>query len=139
MCALCAVRPPKCHAGTARREETMKIAKGQQVERELAIRVGNIALAGGLTVPAEARGIILFAHGSGSSRFSPRNQFVARRLQEAELATLLMDLLTPAEEDADATTGHLRFDIGLLSGRLVAATDFLAQDPLTRPLPIGYF
>ena len=86
-----------------------------------------------------AGGVVLFAHGSGSSRHSRRNQFVAQRLQEAGLATLLMDLLSLEEEQEDALTGHLRFDIGLLARRLVAATEWLSQDPHTRQLPVGYF
>ena len=82
---------------------------------------------------------MLFAHGSGSSRHSPRNRYVARVLNEAKLATLLVDLLTPDEEAVDLRTAHLRFDIGLLAGRLVGATDWLTQYPDTRALRIGYF
>jgi dienelactone hydrolase len=96
-------------------------------------------LEGDLAVPTAAQGIILFAHGSGSGRHSPRNRFVARALQEAGLATLLIDLLTAEEEDLDRTTGHLRFDIGLLAGRLLGATDWLGDRPETRSLPLGYF
>src|SRR5207237_9296516 len=81
----------------------------------------------------------LFAHGSGSSRLSPRNRHVARVLNEATLATLLVDLLTPEEEAIDARTAHLRFDISLLAQRLVAATDWLADHPDTRGLRVGYF
>lgn len=94
---------------------------------------------GALAVPAAAKGVVLFAHGSGSSRHSPRNRFVADVLQQAGLATLLMDLLTPEEEDVDQYTRHLRFDIGLLAERLIGAVDWLARQPLTRNLPIGLF
>ena len=80
-----------------------------------------------------------FAHGSGSSRFSPRNRAVARALNEAGFATLLLDLLTRDEEQVDAYTGHLRFDVALLGERLVAATDWLAGETATRTLPIAYF
>jgi putative phosphoribosyl transferase len=83
---------------------------------------------------------VLFAHGSGSSRHSPRNRNVARMLNRANLATLLVDLLTPEEEEAlDVRTAHLRFDIGLLTGRLIGATDWLTQHPDTRHLRVGYF
>jgi pimeloyl-ACP methyl ester carboxylesterase len=82
---------------------------------------------------------VLFAHGSGSSRHSPRNRYVARLLNEAKLATLLLDLLTAEEEAIDLRTAHLRFDIGLLAERLIGATDWLTQHPDTRDLPIGYF
>jgi dienelactone hydrolase len=82
---------------------------------------------------------VLFAHGSGSGRHSPRNRYVARALQRAGLATLLIDLLTPEEEEADLRSGHLRFDVGLLAGRLAAATDWLAENPDTGDLRIGYF
>jgi dienelactone hydrolase len=96
-------------------------------------------LEGDLLVPAGARGVVLFAHGSGSSRFSPRNRYVAEVLQSALLATLLMDLLTPAEEAEDAATSRLRFDISLLSRRIGDATDWLAAQGETRTLRIGYF
>jgi putative phosphoribosyl transferase len=89
--------------------------------------------------PEGARGVVLFAHGSGSSRHSVRNRFVAGALRGGGLATLLLDLLTPDEEAVDARTAHLRFDIGLLAHRLVAATDWLTANPDTRGLKIGYF
>ena len=82
---------------------------------------------------------MLFAHGSGSSRHSPRNRHVARVLNQAKLATLLIDLLTSAEEAVDLRTAQLRFDIGLLAERLIAATDWLVRQPDTRPLRLGYF
>ncbi|HEY8669035.1 MAG TPA: dienelactone hydrolase family protein [Tepidisphaeraceae bacterium] len=103
------------------------------------IPVGRLILDGDLTVPDHAQGVVLFAHGSGSSRHSTRNRFVARELQDGGLATLLMDLLTVEEERADEVTGHLRFDISLLAERLVAATDWLAGRDDSRGLPVGYF
>jgi dienelactone hydrolase len=108
-------------------------------ERLVRVPVGSITLDGNLTLPEGARGVVLFAHGSGSSRHSPRNRHVARMLNEAELATLLIDLLTSEEERIDLRTAHLRFDIGLLAERLVAVTDWLAQYPGTRHIRIGYF
>jgi pimeloyl-ACP methyl ester carboxylesterase len=108
-------------------------------ERLVRVRAGPIMLDGDLRLPEGARGIVLFAHGSGSSRRSSRNRHVALLLNEANLATLLIDLLTCDEEAIDMRTAHLRFDIGLLAERLVGATDWLAQYPDTRHLPIGYF
>ena len=99
----------------------------------------GISLEGNLNIPDNPRGVVLFVHGSGSSRFSPRNQFVARQLESAGLATFLIDLLTAREEEEDRYTGHLRFDIPLLSRRVVAATDWLLSQPTTRNLKIGYF
>jgi putative phosphoribosyl transferase len=103
------------------------------------IQAGAVTLEGDLQVPERATGLVLFAHGSGSSRHSPRNRFVAHELQTAGLATLLLDLLTREEEAVDQHTGHLRFDIELLAGRLVAATQWAAVDPATQSLTIGYF
>jgi len=103
------------------------------------VSAGPVTLEGMLDVPHNAKGIVLFAHGSGSSRHSPRNRYVAQVLREGGLATLLIDLLTAEEERVDSVTAHLRFDIGLLAGRLVGATDWLRQHPETRHLPIGYF
>lgn len=97
------------------------------------------ALTGDLTVPPTARAVVLFAHGSGSSRHSPRNREVAAGLRTAGLATLLIDLLTEEEERLDAITAELRFDIPLLGRRLVAAVDWLAQAPGTRNLPVVLF
>ena len=99
----------------------------------------GITLEGNLNIPENPRGLVLFVHGSGSSRFSPRNQFVARQLESAGLATFLIDLLTAREEEEDRYTGHLRFDIPLLSRRVMAATDWLLLQPATRNLKIGYF
>jgi dienelactone hydrolase len=108
-------------------------------EQLIQIPEGEVTLDGNLVIPPSARAIVLFAHGSGSSRHSPRNRFVAQVLQSAGLATLLMDLLTLEEERADAATGHLRFDIGLLAARLVAASEWLASAPETHDLRQGYF
>jgi len=104
----------------------------------VSIEEGRYALEGSLVVPAECRGVVLFAHGSGSSRFSPRNQFVAEALNRAGLATLLFDLLTRVEEAEEAQRLR-RFDISLLARRLVAATDWIAGYPETRGLRQGYF
>jgi putative phosphoribosyl transferase len=94
---------------------------------------------GDLTVPVQAQGIVIFAHGSGSSRWSSRNRYVARVLQQARCATLLLDLLTAEEEQIDLQTRHLRFDIDLLATRLVQATKWVAADSETSHLPVGYF
>jgi dienelactone hydrolase len=107
--------------------------------RPVQIPFGKAMLAGDLIIPSGARGIVIFAHGSGSSRHSSRNRYVAAELQAGGLATLLMDLLTATEEEADAVTAHLRFDIGLLAERLVAATDWIAARADTSTLTIGYF
>jgi len=101
--------------------------------------VSDTWLHGDLGLPAGARGIVLFAHGSGSSRHSPRNQFVARVLEQHGLATLLIDLLTEDEEALDARTGHLRFDIDMLASRLARIIDWLRERSETRVLPIGLF
>jgi dienelactone hydrolase len=103
------------------------------------VPAGVVTLEGDLTVPEGAQGVVLFAHGSGSSRHSPRNGRVARLLNEARLATLLVDLLTPDEEVAERRTGHLRFDIGLLAERLVEAADWLGRQPETQDLALGCF
>ncbi|HEV8552328.1 MAG TPA: dienelactone hydrolase family protein [Casimicrobiaceae bacterium] len=106
---------------------------------EARIPARGALLEGEVRVGDEARGLVLFAHGSGSSRHSPRNQFVARSLQSMGLATLLFDLLTREEEALDLATRHLRFDIGLLAERLVDATRWIRSRPETRELSIGYF
>ncbi|MFL5383136.1 MAG: dienelactone hydrolase family protein [Longimicrobiaceae bacterium] len=100
---------------------------------------GGSVLDGDLGVPEGARGVVLFAHGSGSSRFSSRNRHVAGVLEAAGLATLLMDLLTPAEEEADRYSAHLRFDIGMLAERLGHAIQWLRGAPATARLPVGIF
>ncbi len=106
---------------------------------EVSVRAGEVTLAGSFVVPEDATGVIVFAHGSGSSRFSPRNRFVASALQRAGFATLLLDLLTHDEEASDAIDGRLRFDIPFLARRLSLATDWVLRAPATRGLPIGYF
>jgi putative phosphoribosyl transferase len=108
-------------------------------ERLVSITAGVVTLEGNLSLPERAQGIVLFAHGSGSSRYSPRNRHVAQLLNVAKLATLLVDLLTSDEEAVDLRTAQLRFDIGLLAERLVGATDWLTQYPDTRDLQVGYF
>ncbi len=108
-------------------------------ERVVRIPAGPLTLDGNLVLPEGARALVLFAHGSGSSRHSPRNRHVARLLNEAKLATLLVDLLTMEEEQIDRRTAHLRFDIALLAERLVQATDWLSEYPKTRELRVGYF
>ena len=104
-------------------------------QRPVAIAAGSVRVAGDLTLPATTSGVVIFAHGSGSSRHSPRNRSVARRLNRAGLATLLLDLLTPQEELDRARV----FDIPLLAERLVAATRWSSEEPDTARLPIGYF
>jgi putative phosphoribosyl transferase len=103
------------------------------------ITAGPVDLAGSLWVPENVTGVVLFAHGSGSSRHSPRNRYVAQVLRQGGLATLLMDLLTAAEEREDARTARLRFDINLLARRLAGAIDWLVGNPATSHLRIGLF
>lgn len=107
--------------------------------REVVVSIGHERVTGLLTVPPSATGIVIFAHGSGSSRFSPRNQSVALHLQRAGFATLLMDLLTPSEERVDEATAELRFDIPFLAQRLADVTDWVRRRPATRELEVGYF
>jgi dienelactone hydrolase len=107
--------------------------------REVTVQINSIRLSGELSIPEKATGIVLFAHGSGSSRHSPRNKFVARVLQNAGLGTLLFDLLTREEETVDMYTRHLRFDIGLLARRLVATARWLKTSEETENLKIGFF
>src|SRR4051794_15467716 len=114
------------HTGTARAHEVQ-------------ITSGEALLEGELNVPVGARGIVLFAHGSGSSRHSPRNQFVARTIREANVGTLLFDLLTREEESVDIYTRHLRFDIGMLARRLVDATNWVKREADLGHLKVGYF
>jgi hypothetical protein len=114
------------------------IVPGNGQELSVQIPVASVSLAGDLSIPADSRGVVLFAHGSGSSRHSPRNRYVARVLQEAGIATLLFDLLTRDEEALDMRTAGLRFDIGLLAERLVEATDWLTQQPQIEELKIAY-
>jgi putative phosphoribosyl transferase len=103
------------------------------------VPAGEVTLEGELVVPEQATGVVLFAHGSGSSRHSSRNRFVAGELQAAGLATLLIDLLTQEEEAIDQHTAHLRFDIPLLADRLVAGSRWLGKEPSTHTLLVGYF
>ena len=103
------------------------------------IQLGKVTLRGQIDVPAGATGIVLFAHGSGSSRLSPRNQLVARILRSAGLATLLFDLLSEEEEQIDMRTRHLRFDIKLLSERVLEAETWLETNPHTQGLKVGVF
>jgi dienelactone hydrolase len=103
------------------------------------VRIPPVGLCGDLVVPPDARGIVLFAHGSGSSRHSPRNRHVAGAFQQGGMATLLFDLLTAAEEQVDVETRELRFDIDLLAGRLCEATDWIGQEPEAGGLTVGYF
>lgn len=114
-------------------------SESRTAERAIRVATGGVELAGDLAVSEEAVGVVLFAHGSGSSRHSSRNRHVAAQLQGAGFATLLMDLLTEAEERVDIHTREHRFDIGLLAERLVGATGWLAADAGTKRLPVGYF
>lgn len=116
-----------------------KTSEWDTEESSVNISAGQVTLEGNLGVPKEAQGIVLFAHGSGSSRHSPRNRYVAQVLRKAGLATLLFDLLTTEEEAVDMRTRHLRFDIELLAERLLGATDWLAQNPEIRDFRVGYF
>lgn len=116
-------------------EEMEMVAENMMLQ----IPAGDVTLAGDLEVPENARGLVLFAHGSGSSRRSPRNQAVAETLRESRLATLLFDLLTPDEEVEEAYSAHLRFDIEMLSRRLALVTEAIASDPRSGNLGLGYF
>ena len=109
------------------------------IERTIAIRTDHVSLEGTLCIPDDARGVVLFAHGSGSSRFSPRNRYVARVLRDAGVGTLLLDLLSHAEEIVDDVTRQYRFDIPLLAKRLVVAIDWLGRQPGAEQLPVGLF
>jgi dienelactone hydrolase len=116
-----------------------RLLNQQGRERSVQINLDGPTLDGILTIPTTASGIVLFAHGSGSSRHSPRNQAVARHLQRNGLATLLIDLLTHEEESIDEPIRHLRFNIPLLAERLVQAIDWVRNEPETQRLPIGLF
>jgi dienelactone hydrolase len=113
--------------------------KADNIEQVVLVDADSVTLEGNLTVPAGAPGMVLFAHGSGSSRHSSRNRYVASVLQDAGLGTLLIDLLTADEERVDMVSGHLRFDIGLLARRLAGATAWLKAQPATADLPVGLF
>src|SRR5882672_4572654 len=112
---------------------------GKQSEIKVRIPAGDAVLEGDLVIPSGASGIVAFAHGSGSSRHSPRNRSVARVIREAGVGSLLFDLLTREEESVDDFTRHLRFDIELLAARLIEATQWLAGQAETRNLRVGYF
>jgi dienelactone hydrolase len=107
--------------------------------RYIQILSAGVRLEGILSIPEDPKGIVLFVHGSGSSRHSPRNQYVAQTLQEAGLATLLFDLLTPQEEEIDQHTHHMRFDINMLARRTVGAVEWLDLEPYARELKVGLF
>lgn len=117
----------------------MKSLRERDSEKLVSVTAGTVTLQGNLAIPAGSRGMILFAHGSGSSRHSPRNRYVADIFNKAGLATLLIDLLTPEEDIVDRRTQNLRFDIELLASRLVGATDWLRQSRTTCFLNLGYF
>ena len=108
-------------------------------ESAVEIPVGNQTVKGNLTIPQGAQSIVLFAHGSGSSRFSPRNKYVANMLHESNIATLLIDLLTLEEEKVDESTGQFRFDVDLLAQRLVEVANWLKSNPSTEKLRLGFF
>jgi dienelactone hydrolase len=114
-------------------------SKSEAGKSSVRISIGRAAMQGDLGMPANPQGIVLFAHGSGSSRHSPRNHYVARVLENRGLATLLIDLLTPEEEVIDDRTAEYRFDIPMLAGRLVTIVDWLRHHPETAALPIGLF
>jgi dienelactone hydrolase len=106
---------------------------------DMKIPVGEIVVEGTLTLPPGAKSVVLFAHGSGSSRFSTRNQYVAKEFNKATIGTLLFDLLTQEEEETDIVTAEYRFNIPLLADRLIGATEWLRNDPKTKRLAFGYF
>jgi predicted alpha/beta-hydrolase family hydrolase len=116
-----------------------QIKTGFDVVRNVFIPSGKVQLEGEMGIPKGAAGIVLFAHGSGSSRHSPRNKFVAQTLRESEIGTLLFDLLTLEEEEEERYTRHLRFNIDLLARRLVDATRWIKSQEDVRHLPVGYF
>jgi putative phosphoribosyl transferase len=109
------------------------------IKREVSIDLEGAILEGTLTLPKGADGVVLFAHGSGSSRHSPRNRYVAQVLQSQGIATLLIDLLTRREESIDQYSGELRFDIPFLAKRLIGATNWIRSSPDTKDLRVGYF
>ena len=112
---------------------------GEARAQVVRVTAGPVTVEGDLVIPANAQGIVLFAHGSGSSRHSSRNRYVARVLQGSGLATLLIDLLTASEEAEDIHTAEFRFDIGLLAERVAGATDWLRKQPATAHLAVGCF
>jgi len=116
-----------------------RFTKSEKDSAFVDIQLGLLRLEGNLSIPKNSIGIVLFAHGSGSGRTSPRNRFVARELNKKRIATLLFDLLTREEEEVDMQTAHLRFDILLLSQRLVQTTDWLLKSFKDANLNVGYF
>jgi putative phosphoribosyl transferase len=108
-------------------------------ENDIRIPIDNLVLKGRLNLPGGSKAVVLFAHGSGSGRFSPRNQYVAKEFNKAKIGTLLFDLLTSDEEEEDIATAEYRFNIGLLAERLIGATEWLKKDPLTNNCTYGYF
>jgi dienelactone hydrolase len=117
----------------------MGVSADTATPRPVRLDLAGFALHGDLALPPDARGLVMFAHGSGSSRHSPRNRAVAERLQHGKFGTLLLDLLTEREDRTDAVTAEFRFDIPLLAGRLVGAIDWTRAHPQTSPLSIGLF
>lgn len=115
------------------------VRMSKSIQEVVSFPAGGVELEGSLVIPEGARGVVLFAHGSGSSRMSPRNRFVAQELNDVGLATLLIDLLTREEEAVDVQTAELRFDIGLLAGRLEGAIDWLGRYAPTKELALGLF
>jgi putative phosphoribosyl transferase len=109
------------------------------MEQAIKIPVGNVEVEGNMFLPSETGCLIIFVHGSGSSRFSPRNQYVAKEFNKATMGTLLFDLLTPGEEEEDELTAEYRFNIALLTQRLIGVTEWLRVDPQTSKLKLGYF
>jgi dienelactone hydrolase len=130
---------PKEEGTTCVRLPEADIPRMRGTVSELQLPAGPVTLEGELSVPHDPKGLVIFAHGSGSSRHSPRNQFVAGALQDAGIGTLLLDLLTQAEEQEDYYTGHLRFDIGLLAQRLIHAARAMEYEPEARSLKFGFF
>ena len=122
-----------------RHERIVRISINGQKQQSMTAPSSNAILEGNLIIPKAAEGIVVFAHGSGSSRHSPRNQYVAQVLNNAGLATLLTDLLTREEEEVNIKTRQHRFNIDLLSERLIAVTDWIIQNPDTQNLFVGYF
>jgi putative phosphoribosyl transferase len=119
--------------------QAMRWQGTKPAEWEVTIAAGHVELTGNLSLPRGATGIVLFAHGSGSSRLSPRNVYVARAIQARGIGTLLFDLLTRQEEEIDSYTRHYRFDISLLGKRLIEATEWLDGQPGMQSLRVGYF
>jgi putative phosphoribosyl transferase len=117
----------------------MSLSTERVTPRPVRLDMADVSLSGDLSLPADARGLVVFAHGSGSSRHSPRNRAVAEALQHGRLGTFLLDLLTEREERTDAVTAEFRFDIPLLANRVVAAVDWAKAHPQTASLPIGAF